>query len=130
MSTLSDELKQMDFMAGASGRSVQALEALWGAPLVSWGEAYLTAKERGRLPAHDQANGKTVAFLEGLLAGLRMNAGALDEWTKANATYKHLWRSAGQLVKAQELGDQESFDSALAGIRQIIEAAQGTDGSD
>lgn len=47
-----------------------------------------------------------------------------EEALAANATYKHLWRAAEHLTDAWGQDDQEGIDSALSGIRQIIEAAE------
>lgn len=66
---LQDELSRMDLLAGASGRSIQSLEALWpdDAP-VPWTEAYNAAQARQQDPGADRQDGRTVAFLEGMLA--------------------------------------------------------------
>lgn len=72
---LKDTLAQMDLLAGSSGRSVQALEAGWPeVGPVAWHDAYVAAQERAGLPAFDQTDGRTVAFLEGMQAALRMTA--------------------------------------------------------
>lgn len=69
---LTETLNHMDMLAGSSGRSIQALEAGWpkDAP-VSWSEAYASAKTRAQMPAFDQDDGRTVAFLEGMQAAFR-----------------------------------------------------------
>lgn len=64
-------LDRFDVLAGASGRSIQTCEAMWrdgGPPGVSWAQAYMVAKHRARDVGADNHEGRTVAFLEGMLA--------------------------------------------------------------
>lgn len=71
--TLSYELGTMDALRGCTPRSVMASEAGWpdDSP-VAWPEAYMMAKLRGRTPGADHHDGRTVAFLEGFSAAVRM----------------------------------------------------------
>jgi hypothetical protein len=71
--SLHRELATMDVLCGCTPRSILAMEALWpkDGP-VPWGEAYMIAKQRARLDAHDHHDGRTVAFLEGLIAATRL----------------------------------------------------------
>lgn len=61
----------------AGDRSVVSSEACWGQtrwhPRVPWGDAFAVAQERGNLPFHDLAGGRTVAFLEGMILGARVD---------------------------------------------------------
>lgn len=64
-----DVLDRMDLL-WANDRSVPSCEALWkdyGVPGVSWAEAYMVATHRARYIGADCHDGRTVAFLEGLM---------------------------------------------------------------
>lgn len=73
MRTLHDELEMMDALRGCTPRSVMASEAGWPADSpVAWPEAYIEAKARGCEPGADHHEGRTVAFLEGFSAAVRL----------------------------------------------------------
>lgn len=66
------ELERLDLLAGCDPRSILAVEAAWSrveeATGITWREAITTARERAEMPAFDTADGRIVAFLEGIYA--------------------------------------------------------------
>lgn len=61
----------IDIMRGADERSIPVMEALARGHGENWTALYMIAKERGRIPAYDRDDGRTVAWIEGYLAGQR-----------------------------------------------------------
>jgi hypothetical protein len=92
---LHEAIDKMDFMHGCNGRSVQSMEALMLDPAyrvsgLTWGEAYLMAKQRAREPGADQHDGRTVAFLEGLALASRIALSAAPFTTKGYRAVRYV----------------------------------------